>query len=233
MPSRSCRIAVASIAGLTVGIAAPGYASADDRDESEFESEFEFESVNASATLTDCPTSGPAGLRCTGIVVNAGKSKDTFQRSKFVRVDVFDVVFTETSFIPTLIGSGETDVAKLSINDKLKKASASAIVDVMKCTPDPSGQPVCGDELLRTVDIKAKWSGVGQITRQHFEDEFELDGCEYEFENDFASRSATVTATVDGSAMPNSVLPQFTPSISSSEGEQKVECEVGSVPPSP
>lgn len=214
------RIAVATIAGVGLSIGAPGHARADDGDKSKIE----FESLNANATLTDCPTSGPAGLHCTGIVINAGKIEDTFQNSKLVSVQLFDVELIPGSFIATLIGSGFTDSAKLSIKDNLKRASVSAIVDLTNCTSDPNvPEPTC--TLVRTVDISVKWFGVGEVTRTHFEDSFESGGCEFEFENDFARRSATVTATVDGVDMPNSVLPQFAPSLSSSESEQTIECD--------
>ena len=214
------RIAVAVVAGLSLWIGAPGLARADNGDKSKVE----FESVNANATLTDCPTSGPAGLHCTGIVINAAENNDSFQNSKFVGVQLFDVELIPGSFVATLIGSGVSATAKLSIKDNLKRASLSAIVDITNCTSDPNvPEPTC--TLVRTVDINVKWFGVGEVTRTHFEDSFESGGCEFEFESDFARRSATVTATVDGVDIPNSVLPQFVPSISSSESEQTIECD--------
>lgn len=214
------RIAVATIAGLSLSIGSPGHARAHEGDKSKLE----FESLNANATLTDCPISGPAGLHCTGIVINAGKNDDAFQKSKFVSVQLFDVELIPGTFVATLIGSGFTDIAKLSIKDNLKRASVSAIVDITNCTSDPNvPEPTC--TLLRTVDINVKWLGVGEVTRTHFEDSFESGGCEFEFESDLAHRSATVSATVDGVDMPNSVLAQFAPSLSSSESEQTIECD--------
>jgi hypothetical protein len=225
MPIRTRRIAVATIVGLSLWIGAPGHAGADDGDESKLE----FETLNANATLTDCPISGPAGLHCTAIAINAGQTNDTFPNSKFVSVQLYDVELIPGSFIATLIGSGVTDTVKLSIKDNLKRASVSAIVDVTSCTPDPNvPEPTC--TLVRTVDIDVKWVGAGAVIRTHFDDSFESGGCEFEFESDSARRSATVTATVDGVDMPNSVLAQFAPSLSSSEVEQTIECDPTSAP---
>ena len=214
------RIAVAVVAGLSLWIGAPGLARADNGDKSKVE----FERLNANATLTDCPTSGPAGLHCIGIVINAAENNDSFQNSKFVGVQLFDVELIPGSFVATLLGSGVSDTANLSIKDNLKQASLSAVVDVTNCTSDPNApEPTC--TLVRTVDINVKWFGAGPVTRTHFEDSFESGGCEFEFESDSARRSATVTATVDGFDMANSVLPQFVPSLASSENQQTIQCD--------
>jgi hypothetical protein len=199
-----------------LGIASPGYARAD-----RGETTFEFENLNASAVLTDCPIDGPTGLHCTGIVVNAGKNKDDVQKSKYITVDLYDVELIPGSFIPTLIGSGFSDTPKLSISENLKRASVSAIVDISNCTSDP--EPIC--TLVRTVDLKVKWVGIGDKTRTHFTDSFESGGCVFNVNSDTTSRDATVTATVDGVDMPNSVLPQFVPTLSSTDGEQRIECD--------
>ncbi len=219
------RITVATVAGLSLGIGSPGYVRADKADTTTVE----FETVSANATLTDCPISGPAGLHCTGIVISAGKNKDNFQTGKFVSVQLYDVELIPGSFVATLIASGVTDSPRLSISDKLSRASVSAIVDLTNCTSDPGApEPTC--TLVRTVDIKVRWFGAGVVTRTHFKDSFESGGCEFEFESDSAVRSATVTATVDGVDMPNSELPQFMPSLSSGNSEQTVKCDQGSLP---
>jgi hypothetical protein len=217
------RIAIATIAAASLCIGTQRQAAADDRHESE--SKFEFKSLNANAVLTDCPLGGPAGLHCTGIVVAAGRNKDTFQTSTFVSVQLYDVELTQDGFTPTLIGSGSTDAAKVSIHDDLKRASMSGIVDITNCTTDPNApEPTC--TFVRTLNIRVRWIGVGDITRTHFEDSFEANGCAFEFDNDIKNRSATVTATLDGVGIPNSSRPEFAPSLNSSEGEQKVECEL-------
>lgn len=223
--TRCRRISVAGIVGFSSWVATAEPVRADHQDETKFE----FEALAANATLTDCPTSGPAGLRCTGVVVRTSTTKGDFPTTDQILVELYDVELTEGSFVATLIGSGVGDPDHLSIKSNLKRASVSATVDITSCTFDPSlPEPTC--ELVRTLELAVTWVGTGAVTKSHFEDSFEADGCTHEFESDIRDRAATVTATVDGNAMPNSALPQFAPSLSSYKSEQEVKCKGHSAP---
>ncbi len=214
---RSVRLVLACLAATLAASPTQAAAAADDADVTEYKT------ISALAILTDCPSSGPAGLRCTGIVVRANSSKNSFAKSTALSVQLYDVEFLGPGFRQTLIGTGFSEVADISINDSLQRAAADGVIDVQTCTFDPTApEPTC--TTVRTIDLSVRWTGIGDVSRTHTDESFEFGPCVVQLGSHTAHRGASVSASIDGAPMGQSSLPQFAPRLDSFKSTQTVTC---------
>jgi hypothetical protein len=180
----------------------------------------------ATATVTDCPEVGPTGMHCTGFVITAARSavagRGGTDVAVHISVEVYDVeLLDDLGFVPTLVETGQSDHARLRARRPLQHVAVRARVDVC---PLADGAPVPSCDTPRTLALSVEWTGSGEITTQHVDDETTIDGCTYRTRGKASSRPATITATVDGASVRDPALPQFPQTLRLDRLRHRVAC---------
>ena len=96
-----------------------------------------FRDKGATAIVTDCPASGPAGTKCIAFVAYASKARfkedGTVTAFASLGLDKYRVTLTSTGFTSKFLFGGFVDNVQLSVADDLSSASASGVVPIEQC----------------------------------------------------------------------------------------------------
>ena len=96
-----------------------------------------FRDKGATAVVTDCPASGPAGTKCIAFVAYASKARfkedGTVTAFASLGLDKYRVTLTDTGFTTRFVFGGFVDNVQLSVADDLSSASASGVVPIEQC----------------------------------------------------------------------------------------------------
>ena len=115
-----------------------------------------FRDKGATAIVTDCPASGPAGTKCIAFVAYASKARfkedGTVTAFASLGLDKYRVTLTSTGFTTKFLFGGFVDNVQLSVADDLSSASASGVVPIEQC--NSPRQELHGHELPGVVLVE-------------------------------------------------------------------------------
>jgi hypothetical protein len=174
-------------AALSIGLlAAPASAA---------ETVTRFRGKDANLVVSNCTLGSPAGTTCTAWNVIASQSRllsdGTVSKSPFLQLDKFRVRFTTSGFTFKLVRSFQSTSVTLNVADNLSSASGSGVIRKT------------GDDIDVSFSLVA--NAPADSTRSRVVEKF--DDCKIIDRQNFASRTADGSATIDGTTYPT-VLPE-------------------------
>ena len=180
-------MAALGFAALSIGLlAAPASAA---------QTVTKFRGKDANLVVSNCTLGSPAGTTCTAWNVIASQSRllsdGTVSKSPFLQLDKFRVRFTTNGFTFKLIKSFQSTSVTLNVADNLSSASGSGVVRKT------------GDDIDVSFSLVA--NAPADSTRSRVVEKF--DDCKIIDRQNFASRTADGSATIDDTTYPT-VLPE-------------------------
>lgn len=149
---------------------------------------------DANLVVSNCAPASPAGTTCIAWNVLASQSRvlsdGTVSKSAFLQLDKYRVKFTTTGFTFKLVRSFQSPSVTLNVADNLSTASGSGVI------------ARSGDDIDVAFSLVANAPADSSRSRvvQKFDD------CKFIDRQNFASRTADGSATIDGTTYPT-VLP--------------------------
>jgi hypothetical protein len=180
------RMAALGFAAVSIGLLATPASAA--------QTVTKFRGKDANLVVSNCIPGSPAGTTCTAFNVFASQSRllsdGSVTKSPFLGLDKFRVRFTNTGFTFKLVKSYQSTTVSLNVADNLSSASGSGVIRKT------------GDDIDVSFSLVA--NAPADSTRSRVVEKF--DDCKIIDRQNFASRTADGSATIDGTTYPT-VLP--------------------------
>ena len=180
------RAAALGIAAVSIGMLATPASAA--------QTVAKFRGKDANLVVSNCTPGSPAGTTCTAWNVFASQSRvlsdGTVTKSPFLGLDKFRVRFTTTGFTFKLVKSYQSTSVTLNVADNLSSASGRGVI------------AKSGDDIDVSFSLVA--NAPPDSTHSRVVEKF--DDCKIIDRQNFASRTADGSATIDGTTYPT-VLP--------------------------
>lgn len=205
------RMGALGLAAVSVGLLATPASAA--------ETVTKFRGKDANLVVSNCTLGSPAGTTCTAWNVIASQTRllsdGTVSKSAFLQLDKYRVRFTTNGFTFKLVRSFQSPAVTLNVADNLSTASGSGVVRKS------------GDDIEVSFSLVA--NAPPDSTRSRVVQKF--DDCKIIDRQNFASRTADGSATIDDTTYPT-VLPD-SGFVSTIDMSGQTTITRGSCPPPP